>query len=83
MSNTVIKSNFHRLIDRVEDTDLLQHFYEALNLLQQHSTHGQEISEELTIAQKSRLIMSLSQSASGKTISNQAMKEKLAQWLSK
>ena len=82
MTATAVKSNFHQLIDRVEDTDLLQHFYEALYLLQQHPVR-KEITDELSTAQKSRLEASLAQSANGQTISNEAMKEKLNQWLSK
>ena len=82
MTAIAVKANFHQLIDRVEDTDLLQHFYEALYLLQQHPIR-KEITDELSSIQKNRLEASLEQSLNGQTISNEAMKEKLGQWLSK
>jgi PHD/YefM family antitoxin component YafN of YafNO toxin-antitoxin module len=82
MSAAAIRTNLHQLIDTVENTDLLQHFYEVLYLLQQQPAR-KEVTEELTSAQKNRLEQSLAQSASGQTISNDDMKEKIKQWLSK
>ena len=75
MTAIAVKANFHQLIDRVEDTDLLQHFYETLYLLQQHPIR-KEITDELSSIQKNRLEASLKQSRNGQTISNEAMKEK-------
>ncbi len=82
MVATAVRTNLHQLIDTVEDTDLLQHFYEVLSLLQKQ-TKRKEVTEELNISQKKRLEMALAQSASGQTISNEVMKEKIKAWLSK
>jgi F0F1-type ATP synthase delta subunit len=82
MSVAAVRTNLHQLIDTVENTDLLQNFYEVLYLLQQQPVR-QEVTEELTSAQKNRLEQSLSQSANGQTISNVDMKKKIKQWLSK
>lgn len=82
MTAVAVKNNFHQLIDSIDDTDLLQQFYEALYLLKQHPVRS-EITDELNQAQKKRLEASLSQSANGQTISNEAMKLKLKQWLSR
>ena len=73
---TAVRTNLHQLIDTVEDTDLLQHFYEVLSLLQKQPKR-KEVTDELNNSQKKRLEMALAQSASGQTISNEAMKEKI------
>ena len=76
MVATAVRTNLHQLIDTVEDTDLLQHFYEVLSLLQKQPKR-KEVTDELNNSQKKRLEMALAQSASGQTISNEAMKEKI------
>jgi predicted DNA-binding protein YlxM (UPF0122 family) len=76
MVATSVRTNLHQLIDTVEDTDLLQHFYEVLSLLQKQPKR-KEVTDELNILQKKRLEMALAQSASGQTISIEAMKEKI------
>jgi predicted DNA-binding protein YlxM (UPF0122 family) len=82
MMATAVRTNLHQLIDNVEDTDLLQHFYEVLSLLQKQSIR-REVTDELNTSQKKRLEAALAQSANGQTISNDAMKEKIKVWLSK
>ncbi len=75
MTISAVKSNFHHLIDEIDDIDLLAHLYEAIYLLKNHPAK-QDILDELSASQKNDLEIALLQVKNGQTISDEEMKIK-------
>jgi hypothetical protein len=80
MSVIELKTEFHKLIDSVENEARLQDLYDSVAFyLGQESDLLNENSPEMI----SNLKSSLSQAESGKTISTEQLKQEITQWLSK
>jgi hypothetical protein len=80
MSVVELKSEFHKLIDSIENEARLQDLYDSVAFyLGQDLTFSNENSPE-TI---SNLKSSLSQAKTGKTISTEQLKQEINQWLSR
>ena len=80
MSVIELKTEFHKLIDNIEDEARLQDLFDSVAFyLGQDSTLSDENSPEMI----SNLKSSISQAQSGKTISTQQLKQEINQWLSK
>ncbi len=82
MNSLKIKSDFHKLIDKINDETVLLNFFDALKDFVSHSMDV-DIVDELTKKQKSRLKISLEQSRAGKTITDNEMKKEIRKWLGK
>ncbi|MBW7888031.1 MAG: hypothetical protein H3C35_06685 [Bacteroidetes bacterium] len=82
MDETSIKEKFHRLIDSISDTRLLEGLYEAIVQLEV-SQNKKDILDELTKKQLQHLEESLQQSYSGKVVPDYMVREKAEQWLSR
>jgi hypothetical protein len=80
MSVVELKSEFHKLIDSIENEARLQDLYDSVAFyLGQDSIFPDENSLEIINNLKS----SLSQAQSGKTTSTKQLKQEINQWLSK
>lgn len=80
MSVIELKTEFHKLIDNIEDEARLQDLFDSVAFyLGQDSNLPNENSPEMI----SNLRSSISQAQSGKTISTQQLKQEINQWLSK
>ncbi len=80
MSVIELKTEFHKLIDNIEDEARLQDLFDSVAFyLGQDSTLLNENSPEMI----SNLKSSILQAESGKTISTQQLKKEINQWLSK
>jgi hypothetical protein len=80
MSVIELKSEFHKLIDSIDNESRLQDLYDSVAFyLGQDSALSNENSPEMI----SNLKSSLSQAESGKTISTEQLKQEISQWLSK
>ncbi|MBC7569663.1 MAG: hypothetical protein H7319_08010 [Spirosoma sp.] len=80
MSTTQIRERFHALIDHISDEDRLKHLYDALA---DADTVPQEITDELTNAQKQQLETALAQIGTGDALSHQEAKRQIDEWLSR
>lgn len=80
MTATQVRSRFHALIDRVENTERLKQMYDALA-----DVEGlpDEITDELTPEQRQRLERSLEQVKNGETLPHEEVMAKAKQWLTK
>ena len=79
---TNIKTDFHKLIDKIENPDILENFYSAMNYYV-NKKGSVDIIDELTEKQQKRLAASVKQAETGKTITNAQMKREIKQWLTK
>lgn len=80
MSVIELKSEFHKLIDSIDDETHLQDLYDSVAFyLGQDSMFPNENSPEMI----DNLKTSLSQAKSGKTISTEQLKQEINQWLLK
>jgi hypothetical protein len=80
MSVIELKTEFHKLIDSIENEARLQDLYDSVAFyLGQESDLLNENSPEMI----SNLKSSFSQAESGKTISTEQLKQEINQWLSK
>jgi hypothetical protein len=79
---TEIKTNFHKLIDKIDNPDLLENFFGAMSYYV-NKKKGEDITDELSPKQHKRLSDSIKQAEKGKTISNTEMKKEMKQWLTK
>ncbi len=80
--NTNIKTDFHKLIDKVDNKDILESFFSAMNYYV-NKKNAVDILDELTEKQQKRLAASIKQAEKGKTITNAEMKREIKQWLTK
>ena len=82
MNSAKIKTDFHKLIDKIDNADILENFLGALSYYTKK--HGAaDIVDELTEKQKKRLSASLRQAETGKTITHKQMKREILQWITK
>ncbi len=81
MSSTAIKSNFHKLIDKIENESLLKQFYQALLF----STNKEgKLWNTLTKKEQEELLISYEESLDeNNLIALSDVKEKYKKWLSK
>jgi len=82
MTLTLIKKNFHTLIDKVENKDLLDQFYRAL-LFSASRKKGQ-IWNSLTEEQKNKVLKTFKESQQTKNlVSHEKVMKKYSKWLTK
>ncbi|MCP4150479.1 MAG: hypothetical protein GY757_22220 [bacterium] len=81
MEAAELKTKFHDLIDLIEDHDVLEDFYRALNDYNRHS--DSDIIDELSELQQIRLKESIRQSDSGNTVPHDTVKNEIKRWLMK
>jgi len=80
VENDILKEKFHQLIDQFNDSSILKYFYETMADYQEHK---QDILDELTEHQRSRLYESIEQSKKGEVKDWAIVKEEIYQWLEK
>ena len=82
MSIAVIRSEFHQLIDSIQDRELLQEYLEALR--RSLNREGGELWFSLTQEQKNRVLSSFEESKHEENlISMEKMTQKHKKWLTK
>jgi hypothetical protein len=82
MEAVELKAKFHNLIDLIDNYDVLEDFYRAMNDYYERNDSS-DIIDDLTEAQKTRLNESIHQSESGKTIPHETVKAEIKKWLTK
>jgi len=82
MTKDKLKSEFHKLIDNIDDERLLENFYYAISDYSKQNK-SIDIIDELTEKQRARLMSSIEQVSESNTICNDKMKEEIKGWLSK
>jgi hypothetical protein len=81
MNKIKLKTDFHKLIDEFSNAELLKEIY---LILEDHKTHQKkDILNELNVAQRQRLKISLKQAKENKTISDDEVKKQIKKWRSK
>ncbi|MBK6537607.1 MAG: hypothetical protein IPG09_07460 [Ignavibacteria bacterium] len=80
MEKDKIKSEFHKLIDSIEDEKLLENFYDVISAYG-NQNKDTDIIDELTEKQKARLMNSIEQVSESDTINNEIMNEQIRKWL--
>ncbi len=80
MEKDKIKSEFHKLIDSIEDDKLLENFYNVISAYG-NQNKDTDIIDELTEKQKARLMKSVEQVSESDTINNEIMNEQIRKWL--
>lgn len=79
MSIEEIKSNFHNLIDDVNDMDLLKNYYEGLYI-----SVNKRLQNELSEEGKKKILQAYEESEiESNLIDNDVVKEKINKWLLK
>jgi hypothetical protein len=82
MDKSTIKSDFHRLIDRIDNEELLSAFYQLLEKRSEQQTG--KLWDSLTEEEKSELLLSYDESQDESNwISEDVIKKKHEQWLKK
>lgn len=82
MTLTILKKNFHTLIDKVENKELLDQFYKALSFSATRK-EGQ-LWNGLSPQQKSRVMKSYKESENKKNlVSHEKVMKKYSKWLTK
>jgi len=76
MNTIQLKSEFHKLIDTIEDNHILEEFYEILNGYKNQKKEI-DIIDELTSIQQKRLKESIEQSKQWHTLSDNEMKKEI------
>lgn len=82
MNSAKIKTNFHKLIDKIDNADILENFFGAMSYYVRKQGTA-DIVDDLTDKQQKRLTASLRQAETGKTITHKQMKREILQWLTK
>jgi len=83
MNTAKLKSDFHKLIDTIDNETILKSFMGAMSDYVSPAKSGIDIIDELTDKQQRRLKQSLEQGKTGKIITNEQMKKEIRQWLAK
>lgn len=82
MTKEAIKKEFHELIDKVENTLILEQFFNALNFSQNNSKA--ELWDSLTDSERNDIILTFNESEDeNNLISFEEIKNKYNKWLSK
>ncbi len=82
MTKEKLKSEFHKLIDDIDDERMLKNFFEVFSEYIK-DCNSIDIIDDLKEDQKRRLSSSLQQVRDGKLISNDKMKDEIKKWLIK
>lgn len=82
MTKEKLKSEFHKLIDDIDDERMLKNFFEVFSEYIK-DCNSIDIIDDLKEDQKRRLSRSLQQVRDGKLISNDKMKDEIKKWLIK
>ena len=82
MEKEKLRSEFHKLIDKIDDEGLLENFYEAISNYSKQD-RSVDIIDELSDKQKERLNQSIEQVSDRDTTDNDTMKEEIKKWLTK
>ncbi len=82
MDKSTIKSDFHRLIDRIDNEELLSAFYQLLEKRSEQQTG--KLWDSLTEEEKNELLLSYEESQDENNwISGAEIRQKHEQWLKK
>jgi len=82
MALASIKTDFHQLIDKIENEELLSSFYQLL--IQRSQSKNGQLWESLTDEEKEELILADEESKdSNNWISDEEVRQKHQQWLRK
>lgn len=82
MTSTTLKKEFHDLIDKTDNTVLLEQFYRALVSRIDNSKH--ELWDSLTESEKNEVLIAFEESKNEKNlVSYDSVKEKHKKWLIK
>jgi hypothetical protein len=82
MAIGTIKTNFHQLIDRIENEELLTTFYQLMN--QRSQQQDGELWQSLTTAEKDELLLSDEESKAPENwIADKEVRLRHQQWLRK
>lgn len=82
METVELRERFHTLIDHINDADVLEGFYIALD--HYHNKNGKkDIVDHLTEDQQLRLKQSYQQSETGKTIPHETVQAQIKEWITK
>lgn len=82
MDKSTIKSDFHRLIDRIDNEELLSAFYQLLEKRSEQQTG--KLWDSLTEEEKNELLLSYNESQDESNwIGEDVIKKKHEQWLKK
>ncbi|HLP47412.1 MAG TPA: hypothetical protein VK186_16590 [Candidatus Deferrimicrobium sp.] len=82
MESMELKTKCHNLIDLIDDDDILEDFYFAMDTYYKRDRR-RDIIDDLTDDQINRLDESIHQSESGKTIPHETVRAEIKQWLMK
>ncbi|MEP7146476.1 MAG: hypothetical protein ABI792_05665 [bacterium] len=82
MSKEEIKSELHKLIDKIDDETLLETFYTALSDYDPNNRNT-DIIDELSQKQENRLAESIHQVSEDDTINNDKMKDEISKWFTR
>lgn len=80
---TKIKTQLHKVIDSINDDEILEGLFNVLNDYQEHYKRKGDIVDELSSQQKKRLKQSVNQSKNGQVISDTKMRKEIKKWLAK
>lgn len=75
-----IREEFHRLIDGIQDEAYLQDLFESVAELARQKT---DVLDELSAEEMQRLDKAIDQIRTGRVVSDAAMRERYAQWITK
>lgn len=75
-----IREEFHRLIDGIQDEAYLQDLFESVAELARQKT---DVLDELSAEEMQRLDNAIDQIRTGRVVSDAAMRERYAQWITK
>ena len=76
-----LKDKIHRYVNELDDETALQMLEEAV--VAYSSSSKKDILDELTDEQRQRLYDSIQQANEGKTLTNEEVKQKAKEWLSR
>lgn len=78
--SAAVKEEFHKLIDSIEDPQLLEKFYQLLYGFQSDNSQV-DIIDQLTPDQLQHLNASIAQAKSGQTLAHDEVKANVKKWL--
>lgn len=82
MESMELKTKCHNLIDLIDDDDILEDFYFAMDNYCKRDRR-RDIIDDLTADQLARLDESIRQGESGETMPHETVKKEIKQWLMK
>ena len=80
MDKTLLKSNIHKLIDRIENESILEEYYNEMKSILEKSQDS--VWDKLTDEQKKEVLLSYDESENGNNlIENKSVMNKYRDWL--